>query len=251
MTVFGGTFPVPKPALGMLHLGGDTPADRLAGAVEEARIMAGEGMDGLVVENYFGDADDVERALERLLALNLGPAIGINVLRDNKRAFALARRHPVAFIQIDSVCGHLPPEQDAAFAADLAADRAGAGAGAGALLFGGVRFKYQPVLSGRPEDEDVRLGAARCDALVVTSDATGQETDPAKLRRFRAAAGARVPILIGAGMTEGNAASQLALADGAIVGSWLKEGHVDKGRVMAAHVARFMAAVRRARAEAA
>lgn len=247
MTAFGRAFAVPKPVLGMLHLGGGTPADRLAGALEEARIMAGEGMDGLVVENYFGDADDVERALERLLALNLGPAIGINVLRDNKRAFALARSHPIAFIQIDSVCGHLPPNQDAAFAADLAGDRAGLEA----LLFGGVRFKYQPVQSGRPEDEDVRLGAARCDALVVTSDATGQETDPAKLRRFRAATGGRVPILIGAGMTEGNAASQLALADGAIVGSWLKEGHVDKGRVMVAHVAQFMAAVRRARAEAA
>ena len=247
MTALGGTFAVPKPILGMLHLGGDTPADRLAQALEEARIMAGEGLDGLVVENYFGDAGDVERVLDRLLALDLGPRIGINVLHDDARAFALARRYPVAFLQIDSICGHLPPDQDAAFAEALAADRAGTGA----LLFGGVRFKYQPVLSGRSEAEDLRLGADRCDALVVTSDATGQETDPAKIRRFRAATGGRLPLLVGAGMTEANAAAQLALADGAIVGSWLKEGHVDKGRVAPAHVARFMAAVRRARAEAA
>lgn len=244
MTVLSGVFDAPKPILGMLHLGGDDPADRIARAVEEARIMAGEGVDGLVVENYFGDRDDVERVLDRLLALNPGPRIGINVLRDNDRAFALARRYPVAFIQIDSVCGHLPPDQDAAFADKLAAERAGQTA----LLLGGVRFKYQPVLSGRSEAEDVRLGAGRCDALVVTSDATGQETDPAKTRRIRAAAGGAVPILIGAGMTEANAESQLAIADGAIVGSWLKEGHRDKGRVVAAHVARFMAAVRKARA---
>lgn len=247
MIAFGRAFAAPKPILGMLHLGGASPDDRLVQALEEARIMAGEGIDGLVVENYFGDADDVERVLDRLVALDLGPRVGVNVLRDNDRAFALARAYPVAFLQIDSVCGHLPPEQDAGFARDLAGDRAGVAA----LLFGGVRFKYQPVLSGRSEDEDVRLGAARCDALVVTSDATGQETDSAKIHRFRAATGGRTPLLIGAGMTEANVGTKLALADGAIVGSWFKEGHVDKGRMVAAHVAGFMAAVRRARAEAA
>jgi len=245
MTILDGVFPTPKPILGMLHLGGDDPADRLARAIDEARIMAGEGIDGLVVENYFGDADDVERVLDRLVALNPGPRIGINLLRGNDRAFALARRYPVAFIQIDSVAGHLPPEADAGFAERLAAERAGVTA----LLFGGVRFKYQPVLSGRTEAEDLHLGAARVDALVVTSDATGQETDPAKTRRFREATGGNVPILIGAGMTEANARDQLSIADGAIVGSWLKDGHSDKGRLNPAHVARFMAAVRAAREE--
>lgn len=243
MTAFRGTFAVPKPILGMLHLGGDDPADRLARAEEEARIMAGEGFDGLVVENYFGDADDVERVLDRLLSLNLGPRIGINVLRDNDRAFTLARKYPVTFIQIDSICGHLAPDQDAGFAVGLASSRAGVPT----LLLGGVRFKYQPVLSGRLEEEDLRLGAARCDALVVTSDATGQETDPAKIRRFRDAVGDGFPIVIGAGLTEANAASQLSLADGAIVGSWLKDGHVDKGRLSPAYVARFMTAVRNTR----
>lgn len=240
-------FAASKPVLGMLHLGGDTPGDRLARAVEEARIMAGEGMDGLVVENYFGDADDVERVTEQLLTLDLGCRVGINVLRANDRAFALARTYPVAFIQIDSVCGHLPSAEDESFANNLATERSGITS----LLFGGVRFKYQPVLSGRNEAEDVRIGAARCNALVVTSDATGQETDPAKIMRFRAATGRQVPILIGAGMTEANAARQLALADGAIVGSWLKEGHVDTGRVAPSHVTRFMAAVRQAREAAA
>ena len=247
MTTLSSVFPMPKPILGMLHLGGDTPEDRFSRAIEEARIMAGEGIDGLVVENYFGDADDVERVLDRLSGLGLGPQIGINVLHDNDRAFALAHRYPVAFIQIDSVCGHLPPEADTDFAAKLAADRAGVTA----LLLGGVRFKYQPVLSGRSEAEDLRLGAARCDGLVVTSDATGQETAPEKTLRFRAATGGTLPLLIGAGMTEANAAQQLALADGAIVGSWLKTGHSDKGRVEATHVARFMAAVRNLREMAA
>lgn len=247
MMTLKAVFPTVKPILGMLHLGGEDPADRLARAVDEAKVMAGEGCDGLVVENYFGDSDDVERVLERLVGLDLPARIGINVLRDNDRAFQLARRYPVAFIQIDSVCGHLPVDEDATFAANLALERASVQA----PLLGGVRFKYQPVRSGRSEAEDLRLGAARCDALVVTSDATGQETDLAKIRRFRAATGGSVPLFVGAGMTEANAADQLAVADGAIVGSWLKEGHSDKGRLEPAYVARFMAAVRNARARAA
>ncbi|ASP23206.1 BtpA family protein (plasmid) [Antarctobacter heliothermus] len=246
MTLPRNVFPIRKPIFGMLHLGGDTPEDRVRQALEEAKIMAGEGIDGLVVENYFGDADDVERVLEKLVPMDLGARVGINVLRDNSRAFSLAQKYPVAFIQIDSVCGHLKPEEDAMFASALEQQRAIVDA----LLFGGVRFKYQPVLSGRDEATDLRLGIARCDAIVVTSDATGQETDREKIGRFRAAAGDACSVLVGAGMTERNAADQLALADGAIVGSWLKEGHVDKGRLAPAHVRRFMAAVRTARESA-
>lgn len=230
MSRFDETFINPKPILGMLHLAGDGPKAKLTQAEEEARIMAGEGVDGLVVENYFGDAEDVERVLERLCGLDLATRIGVNVLRDNVRAFALAKRFPVSFIQVDSV-------------ADLAAHRESVSA----LLLGGVRFKYQPILSGRPEEEDVRIGASRCDGLVVTSDATGQPTDMDKVARFRTATGGTVPLLIGAGLTETNAAEQLAYADGAVVGSWFKHDHKDTGRVEAAHVARLMRAVRATR----
>lgn len=240
MSRFDETFINPKPILGMLHLAGEGSAAKLAQAEEEARIMAGEGIDGLVVENYFGDADDVERVLERLCSLDLRTRIGINVLRDNARAFALAKRFPVSFIQIDSVAGHLPLEDDAPFAAGLAMHRESVPA----LLLGGVRFKYQPILSGQPEEEDVRIGSSRCDGLVVTSDATGQPTDMGKVARFRTASGGTIPLLIGAGLTETNAAEQLAQADGAVVGSWFKHDHKDTGRVEATHVARLMRAVR-------
>lgn len=243
MTAFRVVFPGPKPVLGMLHLGGDDAAARLSGAIDEARIMAGEGVDGLLVENYFGDAADVERALDRLIGLDFGPKIGINLLHDDAGAFALATRYPVSFIQIDSVAGHLPQSDDEDFACRLAGWRASVPA---TTVLGGVRFKYQPVLSGRTEAADVEFAVARCDALVVTSEATGQPTDLAKVERFRRRAG-DTPLLIGAGMTEHNASDQLHLADGAIVGSWLKEGHRDRGKMAPAHVASFMAAVRRAR----
>jgi predicted TIM-barrel enzyme len=246
MSRFGDTFTIQKPILGMLHLAGDGAQAKLAQAEEEARIMAGEGVDGLVVENYFGDAEDVERVLERIFHLDLGTRIGVNVLRDDSRAFALARTYPVSFIQVDSVAGHLPPEADVPFATELQTRRDGVTA----LLLGGVRFKYQPVLSGRLEEEDVRIGASRCDGLVVTSDATGQPTDLEKVARFRAATGGETPLLIGAGLTEANATEQLAQADGAVVGSWFKHDHKDTGRVEAAHVAALMRVVRAIRSAA-
>lgn len=246
MSRFGDTFTTSKPILGMLHLAGDGAAAKLAQAEEEARIMAGEGLDGVVVENYFGGAEDVERVLDRLFEFDLGTRIGVNVLRDDARAFALAKTYPVSFIQVDSVAGHLPPEADEAFEAELATRREGVSA----LLLGGVRFKYQPVLSGRSESEDVRIGAARCDGLVVTSDATGQPTDMDKVARFHTATGGRTPLLIGAGLTEANAAEQLAKADGAVVGSWFKHDHKDTGRVEAAHVAGLMRVVRAIRSDA-
>ena len=84
----------------------------------------------------------------------------------------------------------------------------------------------------------------------MTSDATGQPTDMDKVARFRAATGGVVPLLIGASLTETNAAEQLALADGAIVGSWFKHDHKDTGRVEAGHVIRLMRAVRTARSAA-
>ena len=52
---------------------------------------------------------------------------------------------------------------------------------------------------------------------------------------------------MGAGLTAETAAAQLALADGAIVGSYFKEDHNAENELCPAHVADFMAAVRQAR----
>lgn len=62
----------------------------------------------------------------------------------------------------------------------------------------------------------------RCDAIVVTGEGTGISTDLDKIKTFRTVLG-DFPLIVGAGMTEGNVVEQLALADGGIVGSWFKE----------------------------
>lgn len=222
--------------LGMLHLGGQD--DVVDIALEEARVMAGEGFDGVIVENYFGTVFDVVSVVAALRDADLGIKVGVNVLGSDDTAFTLARAYQLDFIQMDSVSGHLNPQADAVFGKDLSDQRSKTGA----ALLGGVRFKYQPVASGRTEAEDVIIGATRCDAIVVTSEGTGIETSTDKTSRFRAAAPHRFPLIIGAGLTAANVAAQMSKAQGGIVGSWLKEGHVESGRVSPQNVKAFMKA---------
>lgn len=166
-------------------------------------------------------------------------ALGVNILGDYEQDFALANQYPVEFLQIDSVAGHLAPKADADFARHLAELRAGNPV----LVLGGVRFKYQPVNSGRSESEDLAIGAARCDGIVVTGDRTSLETEMSKIARFRRTLPDGYPVIVGAGMTDRNAAEQLRVADGAIVGSFLKDTYRDTGIVDAGHAQRFMSAV--------
>ena len=232
-------FPTRKPVLAMLHLGGDSSDEKLERALIEARQLAVGGVDAVIVENYFGDHDDVRRALEGVVAAGHDVKIGLNVLRAPEVAFELATQFPVDFIQMDSVAGHLPETEDTDFAQQLAQWRAGFSG----MLLGGVRFKYQPVLSGRTEQEDLLLGRDRCDGIVVTGAGTGQETAIDKIRTFRSVLGPRTPLVVGAGLTPANAREQLADADGAIVGSYLKDTYKDTGVVDPEHVRELMEAV--------
>ncbi len=242
---FEALFPQGKPVLGMLHLGGATAEERLARALAETRDLIAGGVDGLVVENYFGDPDDVRRVLDAFARQAPGIVVGLNLLRNFRLGFELVKSHGLSFLQIDSVCGHLTPEEDRDYAAELAERRAATDA----LLLGGVRFKYQPVKSGRSEEEDIRLGMARADALVVTGEATGQGTDNAKILHFRAVVGEDYPLIVGAGMTAATAGGQMRIADGAIVGSYFKHDHKDSGIVDVAHVRELMTEVGKVRAE--
>lgn len=236
-------FPRNKPIIGMLHLGGHDATDRMRRAMGEFRILEGAGFDAVIVENYFGPASDMRGIVEAVKATGTDVRVGVNVLGDAYQAVNLARNSGADFIQIDSVCGHCLPDADIMFAEELRSILEGVDA----PVLGGVRFKYHPVLSGRTEAEDVLIGRSRCEAIVITADRTGQETDLSKVRRFRNIVGDDYPLIIGAGLTADNVEEQLAVADAGIVGSWLKEGHIDRGEMSPENTRVFMSAVRRAR----
>ena len=229
-----------KPVLAMLHLKGETADERLQRAILEADIYADCGVDAMIVEDYYGDAEDVERALAYLSKERPGYVLGVNVLDNFALSYELAQKYGAKFMQVDSICGHLDQTHEPAYFEMVdryRQDRKVA-------VIGGVRFKYQPYLSNRSLEEDLSIGMQHCDAIAVTGSGTGIVTDTEKIRQFRAIMGA-FPLVVAAGMTKETIAEKMSIGDAAIVGSTFKDTRKDTGDVSAAHVREFMDEVRR------
>jgi predicted TIM-barrel enzyme len=238
-------FKTGKPVIGMLHLRGETDEDKFDIACTEADQLAAGGVDAVLVEDYFGSPEVVEKVLAYLQAERPDITYGVNILDDYERTFAAAAAYGAKFVQLDAVAGQLPPDEDPAFAERLAQLRESTQV----LILGGVRFKYQPVRSGRTLEEDLALGVQRCDVIVVTGPGTGIETDPGKIQKFRELVGPDYPLFVGAGVTVDNAAAQLEHTDGAIIGSYFKQEHRDSEALEPEYVASLMSTIRSIRAD--
>lgn len=235
-------FGTQKPIIGMLHLKGDNDKEIIDIADKELHLLLENGADGVLVENYFGNSRQAEMVLKYVSETYPDICYGINLLHDDELGFELAGKYHAKFIQLDSVSGHLSPEEDEKFEQFINTVRKKTAS----FVLGGVRFKYQPYKSGRRLDEDLAIGMKRCDAIVVTGDATGQETNLSKISNFRNIIG-EFPLFVGAGMTPENVADQLNIADGAIVGSYFKDTYKDTGNICGEHVLKFMNEVKEVR----
>ena len=235
-----------KPVMAMLHLKGTSPDDVLERMKRELDTYVTEGVDAVIVEDYFGTYGDMRRALAYIEQTKPDIVYGVNCLNIDARGFELAGEFGAAFVQLDSVVGHVKPRDEEALAAFLELFRSRY---EGCVL-GGVRFKYQPVLSERSLEEDLEIAKGRCDAVAVTQDATGQETSLDKIRAFREGLG-DFPLIVAAGVTPENLKESFKIADGAVVGSYFKDTYRDDGELSAEHVRTFMDAVRKVREECA
>ena len=231
-------FPKGKPIFGMIHHKGTDREDKLRRAAQEADLLVSCGVDALMIEDYYGDAEDVENTLRWLQAERPHYCYGVNVLDQLTLSCDLAEKYGAKLVQVDSICGHLTPEADKQYEAEcLACHSRGS-----FLLLGGVRFKYKDVLSGRSLEEDLKLGMTRCDAIVVTGTGTGVNTEMSKIKEFRRMMGS-FPLIIGAGVTQETVKGQLFVGDGAIVGSAFKQGGIAENELCEKAVQDFMAQV--------
>lgn len=220
-----------KPIIAMLHLKSDKKMSMLERLKRETEVYFENGVDAVLVENYFGSAYDCEKALDYLNTAYKGCCYGVNILGDKIRAFELSKKYNADFLQIDSVCGHLKPDMDKAYENELKQLMRKYDV----QVLGGVRFKYQPVRSGRTLEEDIRLGKERCTAVVTTGVGTGADCPTEKLKEFYSLLDG-FPLIVGAGVTADTVAEKLKYSDGAIVGSWFKECHDAYGEVSARYV---------------
>ena len=218
-------FKTQKPVMGMIHTDSNEEYSVLDLAKKEIEIYLRHGLYPLV-ENYFGDADDCEVVLSWLQKTYPDAVYGLNILGSMKEAFRLADKYGAKFIQIDSVCGHLPPSYDEEYADELAGLRKQVDV----VLMGGVRFKYHPVFSGRSLEEDLTHGMQRCDAIVCTGVGTASPTPMAKVEEYKSITG-DFPVIVGAGVTLDSIDDTLRISDGIIIGSWVKTMHNAAGIV--------------------
>ena len=235
-------FSVKKPVMAMLHMKGNTRAEKLDQCLREADIYFENGADAVIVEDYYGDYNDVEAAL-KMLAEKRKYFVGVNVLDDVKRSWEFAEEYGGRFIQIDSVAGHLPMDEDGPYGEMINSYRSRGGI----QVIGGVRFKYKPVLSGNSVEEDLKLGMQRCDAIAVTGEGTGQDSPTQKIIDFRKIVG-DFPLIVAAGVTPENVEEKLRLSDAAIIGSAFKDTRKDTGDVYGPHVREIMDRVKALRA---
>ncbi len=240
--------------VGMIHLeplpgdprqrpGGDFPfVERRA--LADAEALATGGVDALLVENFgsqpFIKGGPGARTPPHAVALlglvgracreRFGLPVGVNCLRnDALAAIGIAAAAGLDFVRVNVHVGAYVTDQGLieGEAAESLRYRRQIGAEAVAIWADVLVKHAEPLVPCDPSSavrDTFERGLA--DAVVVSGSGTGAPVDLARLQVVRAAAGER-PVILGSGVTPENARSLCALADAAIVGTWLKvDGHV-------------------------
>ena len=150
--------------------------------------------------------------------------VGVNVLKnDAGGALAVAAATGAAFVRVNVHVGPSSGTRACSRATPTPRSATGASSAPRRCLFVDVGGKHAVPLAPVELEQVARDAAERglADALVVSGPATGQPTDPGDVKRVRAVVSDR-PLLVGSGVTPDTVGPLLALADGVIVGTWLK-----------------------------
>ncbi|UQA58697.1 BtpA/SgcQ family protein [Polyangium aurulentum] len=260
-------FGTPKPIIGMVHCWPLPGAPGYSGygidtiiehAVGDARALAEGGAHGLIVENMWdipfragprvapesiASHAVVARAVRQAVPLPLG----INLVHNGGVSLlGIALAAGASFIRVCMFTGAGVWEAgslDEGCAAELLRRRKELGAEHIKILADvdkkhSVRF---PGIDLATHIEWTRFSGA--DALIVSGKMTGDAPDLEKVREAKKLAG-DCPVLLGSGTTEDNIGAFLQVADGAIVGSSIKQDGRIENPVDVEKVRRFVAAAR-------
>lgn len=252
------------PLIGMVHLlplpgsprwnaATNTLDAVLDAAARDARALRDGGANAVMVENFF-DApfakDNVPphtvAALTRAVCAVRNAAgdlpVGVNVLRNDARAaIGIAHVCGAQFVRINVYVGAAVTDQGIIEGAARAAVLLRRELGANVALLADVFVKHAAQLGDPAQTslEDAARDAALrglADALIVSGAHTGAATSPAEVSRVRAAVSG-TPVLVGSGFGVNTAGALLgAGANGAIVGTSLKQSGAVAAPVEAARV---------------
>lgn len=225
-------------------------------AAAEAQMYAAAGFHGLLIENthdrpYLKGSAGPEIVAAMAVIGNevrraAGLPLGVQILAGaNLAAMAVAHACGASFVRVEGfVFAHVADEGVIeSCAGELLRYRRAIGA-ANIRVFADIKKKHSAHAITADVDLAETARAAeffQADGVIVSGVATGRATDPGEVRAVSEAVG--IPALVGSGVTPENMKS-LAVADGLIVGSSVKEGGLWSKRLDAARVQRVAEAFR-------
>lgn len=260
-----------KPVIGMVHLpplpgspgyGGKPLAEIVQFALQEAEALQEGGVDAVLVENFndypypTGRVPTPTMIAMAVVAHRVKEAldipVGVNLLfNDTEDELYLAWCLGLDFIRVEGFVDLLLSDMGPLLPAapDLMRLRHALGA-EGIAILADVQGKYTYALPVRDLFESARdaLERGRADAVILTGARTG-EVAPLEIVRDLKEKLPEAKVILGSGVTPASLPKLLAVADGAIVGSYFKrEGKVHNS-VDLKRVRELMAVASRIRGE--
>jgi len=204
-------------------------------ACEDARALAENGCDAILVENYgdfpffpAGVPPETIAALTLCASAVIGVArslpVGVNVLRNDARsALGICAATGASFVRVNVHAGVAATDQGILEGRAHETLRERARLCPRVAILADAHVKHATPLGRETLAQAVRDLAVRAlaDVVIVSGPATGVPPSVAELREAREAAGG-TPVLVGSGLSPENAPELLRHADGAIVGTALE-----------------------------
>lgn len=244
MSKFNDLFKDNKAIIGMVHLlalpgspAFDGDVDKIyEQALYDTKALEEGGVSAIMVENFGDMPYGKELSLEQSTALaalsavvkqNTKLPIGIDAaFCDYKSALACAKAAGADFVRlavfVDTVecfAGILEPccSQALAYRKQIQAEDI--------MIFADVQVKHTHMMVSNVPIEESAAVAVSCgaDVVIVTGVHTGGETPIEAVERVKKAV--NCPVIVGSGANINNIKSQMQIADGAIVGSSIKQGN--------------------------
>jgi membrane complex biogenesis BtpA family protein len=267
---FEATFGTDAPVIGMVHLpplpgAPKAPADGEAAmaavierAASDARALDRGGVDGIMLEN-FGDApfypDDVPKSVvagvtrgATAVAAETDLPLGINVLRnDAEAAISVAAAVGADYIRVNVHTGARVTDQGIVEGKAHETLRLRERLGVDVGLFADTDVKHSaPLTAAGYSAESFADTAERglADAVIASGRGTGEAMDDEALDAVvaeRESHGLDTPVLVGSGVRADTIGDVLTVADGAIVGTALKQGGETTAPVDSERVAELVA----------